>query len=65
MEEVIKSKDEQHDDCKELKVPRKRFIVNARDLGLRPGIDPTSFNKLADELEVEAYLELKRRIESE
>ena len=32
-----------------------RFVVKARPLGLRAGIDPTSFNQLADELEVEAF----------
>jgi hypothetical protein len=32
------------------------FIVKARPLGLRAGIDPAGFNNLADELEVEAYL---------
>ena len=32
-----------------------RFVVKARPMGLRAGIDPTSFNKLADELEVEAF----------
>jgi hypothetical protein len=26
-------------------------------MGLRPGIDPTSLNKLVDELEVDAFLE--------
>lgn len=30
------------------------FVVKARALGLRAGIDPTSLNKLADELEAEA-----------
>ena len=39
------------------RVPAKatRFLVKARPMGLRAGIDPTSFNKLADELEVEAF----------
>lgn len=32
------------------------FAVKARPLGLRPGLDPTSFNKLADELEIEAWM---------
>ena len=32
------------------------FVVKARPLGLRAGIDPAGFNKLADELEVEAHL---------
>lgn len=35
---------------------RPRFIVKARPMGLRLGIDPTSMNKLADELEVAAVV---------
>lgn len=38
-----------------------RFVVKARPLGLRSGIDPAGFNKLADDLEVDALLEKKRR----
>ena len=36
---------------------RAPFVVKARPMGLRPGIDPTSLNKLVDELEVDAFLE--------
>ena len=36
---------------------RRRFVIKARPMGLRGGIDPTGFNKLADELEVEAFLQ--------
>ena len=32
---------------------RPRFVVKARPMGLRPGIDPTGLNKLADDLEVD------------
>lgn len=32
------------------------FVIQARPMGLRPGLDPASMNKLADELEVEAFL---------
>lgn len=32
------------------------FVVNARAMGMRSGIDPTSLNNLADELEVDAML---------
>jgi hypothetical protein len=32
------------------------FVVKARSLGLRAGFDPTGFNKLADDLEVDAFL---------
>ena len=35
---------------------RSAFKIKARPMGLRPGIDPASFNKLADELEAEAVL---------
>ena len=33
------------------------FVIAARPLGLRAGVDPTSFNKLADDLEAEAFRE--------
>ncbi len=36
------------------------FVLKARALGLRPGLDPVGFNKLADDLEVEAVLERSR-----
>jgi hypothetical protein len=35
---------------------RLPFVVRARRMGLRPGLDPAGLNKLADELEVEAFL---------
>ena len=38
-----------------------RFSVKARPMGLRPGIDPASLNKLADDLEADAFLEKQRR----
>jgi hypothetical protein len=38
------------------KITPKRFKVNARALKSRAGIDPISFNKLVDELEVDAFL---------
>ena len=34
-----------------------QFIVKARPLGLRSGINPASFNKLADHLEVDAFVD--------
>jgi hypothetical protein len=40
---------------------RPRFLVKARPMGLRAGIDPTSMNKLADDLEVDAVLAKSRR----
>jgi len=39
----------------------KKFTVDALPLGLRSGIDPTSFNKLADELESDTFLAKNRR----
>jgi hypothetical protein len=37
-------------------VPRRtRFVLRARPMGLREGLDPTALNKLADELEVDAF----------
>lgn len=35
---------------------RSVFVVKARPMGLRPGVDPAGLNKLADELEVEAVV---------
>ena len=35
-----------------------RFVVKSRPMGLRAGIDPTSLNKMADALEVDAFLEM-------
>ncbi len=33
------------------------FTVEARNLDLRVGIDPGSYNKLADDMEIDAFLE--------
>ena len=35
---------------------RAPFVLKARPMGLRPGLDPVGLNKLADEFEVEAFL---------
>jgi hypothetical protein len=35
---------------------RAAFVIRARPLSLRVGIDPASLNKLNDELEVQAFL---------
>jgi hypothetical protein len=40
--------------AKPLSKNRVRFVVKARPMGLRPGIDPAGLNKLADELEVDS-----------
>jgi hypothetical protein len=37
------------------------FVVEPKNLGLRPGIDPTQLQNVADDLEVDAYLEVARR----
>ena len=38
------------------------FVVEARPLGLRAGHDPAGFNKLADDLEAEEFLETTRKL---
>jgi len=35
---------------------RRPFVIRARSLGLRAGLDPAGFNKLADDLELDAAL---------
>lgn len=40
---------------------RPPFVVEARPMGLRPGIDPTGLNKLADDLEVDGIVAKNRR----
>ena len=44
------------------KTKAARFVVKARPLGLRLGIDPAGFNKLADDLEVDGFLKKNRRV---
>jgi hypothetical protein len=41
--------------------PEPPFEVRPRAMGLRPGLDPSRLNALADELEADAYLELSGR----
>lgn len=43
------------------KAKTPKFTIKARPLGLRSGIDPAGFNKLADDLEVDAFLDKTRR----
>lgn len=38
-----------------------RFVVKARPMGMRAGLDPAGFNKLADELEADAFLAKSKR----
>ena len=42
----------------------KPFIVEARPMGLRAGIDPAGLNKLVDDLEIDAFLEKTGRVEA-
>ncbi len=44
------------------RVETKPFIVQARPLGLRAGIDPAGLNRLSDDLEVDAFLEKQTRL---
>jgi len=41
---------------------RASFVIKARPMGLRAGIDPADLNKLADDLEVEAFLKKTGRL---
>jgi len=38
------------------------FVVRARPMGLRTGLDPAAFNRLADDLEAEAFMETTRKL---
>ena len=42
---------------KTVEAKARRFDVQARPMGLRAGVDPAGLNKLADDLEVDAFLE--------
>jgi hypothetical protein len=39
------------------------YVIHARRMGLRAGIDPGRLNQLADELEAEAFLGLSRGLQ--
>ena len=41
----------------------KSFKLKTRPLRLRSGLDPAGFNKLADELEVDAFIAKTRRLQ--
>jgi hypothetical protein len=47
---------------KSLTAGATKFIIKARPLGLRSGLDPANFNKLVDDLEVDAFLEKTDRV---
>lgn len=38
------------------------FVLRARPMGLRAGHDPSGFNRQADDLEAEAFLETTRKL---
>jgi hypothetical protein len=40
----------------------KRFVVEARPMGLRTGLDPARLHDLADDLEAEAFAATTRRL---
>jgi hypothetical protein len=40
----------------------KRFVVKARRLRLRPGIDPVNIGRLGDALELAAFLKTTRQL---
>lgn len=44
-------------------VDEEPFVVRPQPMGLKPGIDPTKLQDLADEMEVEAFIELTRRLD--
>ncbi|HWX21729.1 MAG TPA: antitoxin [Candidatus Binatia bacterium] len=46
---------------KDLRRKSPPFVLRARPMGLRAGIDPAGLNKLADDLEIGAFLEKRRR----
>ena len=44
-------------------VEEEPFVVRSQPMGLRAGIDPTKLQNLADQMEVEAFLDLSRRLD--
>jgi len=42
----------------------RRFRVEAKPMGLRAGFDPSGFNRLVDELEVESFVEKHQGVPS-
>ena len=49
---------------KTARTTNRPVVIKARPLGLRPGLDPAGFNRMADDLEMDAVLE-KRRTEGD
>jgi hypothetical protein len=48
-----------------IKKDEKPFVVKPKAMGLKPGIDYTKINQLFDQLEVEAHLEVTRKLQEE
>ena len=48
--------------AKPVRTGASKFTIKARPLGLRSGIDAAGFNKLADDLEVHAFLDRNGRV---
>jgi hypothetical protein len=46
----------------QVNVRSEPFILKARPMSLRAGNDPAGFNRLADDLEAEAFLESTRQL---
>ncbi len=46
-------------------VEEEPFAVEAQDMGVLPGVDIANIHDLETELEVEAYLEVTRKLEQE
>ncbi len=44
---------------------RKKFVVKSHPMGLMPGIDYSKANKLADDLEIDAFIALTKRLEKQ
>ena len=42
---------------------QKPFVVKSHHMGLMPGIDYSKANKLADDMEIDAFVELTKRLE--
>jgi hypothetical protein len=47
--------------AKPVQIHQGSFVVKARTMGLRAGIDPGSLNKLADDLETDGFMAKAQR----
>ena len=61
LNQAIRSGLSRSNDTKAVEAP---FVVRARQMGLRAGIDAGRLNQVADELEAEAFDELSRKLEA-